>query len=186
MSNKLIVRVGCGKGQRMVACHSFILWFVQLHFTLKLTLSTHPRTQISCQGKWGEEKGNGISIGMICGWAGSGQDHLQGIWGSSAQTGRGFEIAAYEAWAYTSLLTWSVKSLSRLSSWFFQFVILDGYYQCDQLFLVYLAESSRSLSIEGKWDDRPLDRRLSLKYKIFFDYCSVVLYYCMFYRIVKE
>ena len=39
---QLIVRVGCGKGQRMVACHSFILWFVQLHITPKAhTLHTH-------------------------------------------------------------------------------------------------------------------------------------------------
>ena len=42
---------------------------------------------------------------MICGWEGSGQGHLQDIWGSSAQTGQGFWTAAYEAWAYTSLLT---------------------------------------------------------------------------------
>ena len=34
-------------------------------------------------------------------------------------------------------------------------------------FLFYLAESSRSLSIEGKWDDLPLDRRLSLQLRIF-------------------
>ena len=44
---QLIVRVGCGKGQRMVACHSFILWFVQLHITLKAhTLYTRTRTNI--------------------------------------------------------------------------------------------------------------------------------------------
>lgn len=132
-------------------------------------------------------RGNGISIGMICGWAGSGQGHLQGIWGSSARTERVFETAAYEAWAYTSLLTWSVKSLKRLSSWFFRFVILDDYFQCDQVLLVYLAESSRSLSIDGKWDDLPLDRRLSLKFKILFIFLlrRYVLYNYMFNHIVN-
>lgn len=52
VSNKLIVRVGCGKGQRIVACHSFTLWFVKLHITLKAhSLYTRTSTQTSCQRK---------------------------------------------------------------------------------------------------------------------------------------
>ena len=44
---------------------------------------------------------------MPGGWEGSGEAeaHLRGIWGNSAQTGQEYETAAYEAWAYTNLLT---------------------------------------------------------------------------------
>ena len=51
MSNKLIVGVGCGKGQRIVACLLFILWFVKLHITLKGHSHNHAhKTQTQCQG----------------------------------------------------------------------------------------------------------------------------------------
>ena len=82
----------------------FILWFAKLHITLKAhSHNTHAHKHRKMR------RGQRISIGMICGWEGSGQaqGHLLGVWarGSSAQTGRVLEIAAYEAWAYKNLLT---------------------------------------------------------------------------------
>ena len=82
----------------------FILWFVKLHITQKAhSHNTHAHKHRKMR------RGLRISIGMICGWEGSGQaqGHLLGVWarGSSAQTGRVFETAAYEAWAYKNLLT---------------------------------------------------------------------------------
>ena len=106
VSNKLIVRVGCGKGQRIVACHVFSLVCSAPHQE-KHTLKTHSHHTLAHKLSEGNIRIGRVSIGRPGGWEGSGQAqaHLRGISGSSAQTGQVYETAAYEAWAYTNLLT---------------------------------------------------------------------------------
>ena len=170
VSNKLIVGVGCGKGQRMVAFVSYSFFgFSSFTSLRRLTHTTHTLTKHKLSVRE-MRRGQRISIGMICGWEGSGQaqGHLLGVWarGSSAQTGRVFETAAYEAWwAYKNWLTWPRKNFSGFGSFsLLYFSLLHP----NNFSWSYLAESSRSLSIEGKWDDLPLDRRLSLELKLLF------------------
>ena len=143
------------------------------------SLTSHTRTQTQWREHEGRVSEGNIRVGSVKGTLGEGQYRDAGRmggkwrgWGSSPgylgelrpdRTGiRDRRLRGLGLYEFIDLIIEKFEE-----SWFFKFFVRWLFLYPTILFWFYLAESSRSLSIEGKWDDLPLDRRLSLELKIF-------------------